>query len=532
MRTLQRYVIVSTLTMAIALGATASEKSEHQRVARRVLDSVLVDCGGNMDGFTRVLLRSMQFEELCSFLSDKDMSRARFHERDRTVLDQLATLGQPAVEKMLRECNVDAISLVDDGELLRRVQSVEQPGSNVVVNYLLPHLAALHCARAAGKDPAKQAEALRQAWVYEARAQSYLLDAFCAGHILAPMHDALYWLHGVNNAKAHHFYNSGEGAYVINSRKEVWQTFGDELLEWYAPTFSHALEACRTSLRELLLTYFVSKDQSQIPDRLRSWAGGNAKGSSPVALVEQWLSVEGARWYYESAMMPTLLLLPMPVSAVWSEKSERVDVDAIHERNFYPQLREAGLHDPDTDGIDMRFIYPEAGVPVWMRFTMSSSPEVSIRNDPNVASVRYIQQRDYPPSYEGLLTHLRVGHDFANGAKAFSFGAGYGILDEFLFLKNLSPDILLTRANGAWHLQATGGVTVSLPPMPGVRIEAGYLWGLGDASGSRGLTAGAGIESETLPFRFTYAGMTARLMYRFVTTSPWSHRVSLELVIQ
>jgi hypothetical protein len=536
MRTTQPFLIVSIVVSSIVHLAFAGDTDEHRRFARQALDSVYVECGRQTDGMATSFPHATTFEGLSGTLAENDMARARFHERGRTILEQLSNFEKNSLETILRECNADAIGVLDDTQLLKRVQSVEQSRKNVVVNYLLPHLVALHCARAAAKDSTKRTEALRQAWTYEARAQGYLLDAFCSGHILTPMFDVFYWLHGKNNERAHHEYNS-DGAYVINSRKEAWQTFGDQLLEWYEPTHAHALEACRTSLRELLLTYFISKDQNQIPERLRAWATENADGKTPAEMVDQWLSLHDTRWYYESATMPVLLHLPMAISAAWSEPSERVDKLGIHERNLFPQLRENGLHDSDDVEIDSRFIYPSATVPVWMRFPISQSPNAMIRNDPRVASVRYVQERDHLPSYEGLLTHLRVGTDGTNGTKFFAVGAGYGFTDKFfLFLRNFSPDVVLLRADDAWFLQATGGISFLFPNVEnivtGTRLEVGYLKGLGDASDSYGTTVGAGVESSALPFWFTNAGITARIMYRFVATHPRGHTVSFELVLQ
>jgi hypothetical protein len=224
----------------------------------------------------------------------------------------------------------------------------------------------------------------------------------------------------------------------------------------------------------------------------------------------------------------------MAISAAWSERSERTDERGFHLRNMFPQLRENGLHDPDEDGIDERFIYPSSTIPAWMRYSLSSSPKDVIRDDSLVASVRYVQERDYPPSYVGLLSHFGVGNDFRDGTKTLSFGAGYGIEDDFLLvLRNPSGDAVLLRADDAWLLQTTAGITISVPRIDiitGTRIEAGYNWGLKNATG--GVALAGGFESPTLPFHFTNAGIIVRLMYRFVGTIQRSHSVSFELVLQ
>lgn len=543
---IHRLGFLTCLVVMATWAGRAADQSEHVRVARRVVDSLLLDCEARISGqelrlpgdstqrFPFQLIGSSTFVDLSGAFAEDDMARSRFHERGRTILEQLTVIDRITIEESFRLAGTTSIGALKTDHTMQHSMSVVRANSNVVANYLLSHLVALQFAEIAGKDPSQQTEAMRQALTFEVLAQSYLVDTFCAGHILVPSFDAFHWAHTMNIRKAHDFYNVAEGAYVINSKHEVWQTFGDQLLEWYAPTFGHVVQAAVTSARELMLTYFVSKDTNQIPSRLRRWGLMNASGHTLTAMVEQWLSKRDGRWYYESAMMPTLLELPMPVSAAWSRQSDHVSQHKIHDRLLYPQLREAESHDPDEDGIDKRFLYSAAAIPTWMRFEMNSAPALSIRNDPRIASVRYIQERDYPPSYIGTLGHLRAAHDFKSGSMAYSFGAGYGLLDEFLFLQNLSPDLVVMHSQSAWFLSATGGLSLSLPlgVVSGARLESGYVWGLGSSAGVNGWTGGFGLESKVFPFGFTYAGTTLRLMYRHVRSVPAMQSVSLEVVLQ
>jgi hypothetical protein len=72
------------------------------------------------------------------------------------------------------------------------------------------------------------------------------------------------------NQEQAHAARSGAGAFVINGRGDAWQTFGDRLLGWYAPSAEHVLEACASSLRELFVVWLVSRGQA-LPDTLGKW---------------------------------------------------------------------------------------------------------------------------------------------------------------------------------------------------------------------------------------------------------------------
>jgi len=525
------YLLSTSAGMAIAW-----EKEEHRLVADRALTEVLADCGLAHDDslvFTfenglsirlgRKLWEDKSFGELCESFSKEDISRSRFHERGRTILQQLQSLTSSVIDAAWRErrrTNAAAAGAWPP------VRSAEQSNQNVVANYLLHHLIALRFAGIAGEQGSDGKEALRRALIYEAMAQSYLTDAFSAGHLLVPLSDALSSLHPINNKHAHAFYGS-EGAFVVNAAGDLWQTFGDKLLLWYAPTYRHVFDACKTSLRELFLSYYVSIKNGIIPEYLGKWAQAVSIGASKKEMVKSWMIAQDGDKYFSTNKMPALLLLPMPISATWSVRTEIMDEHGIHQRKHYPQLRESGFHDPDVAGIDPEFLYPRATVPTSMIPSLLSaqSPRELIKSHPDYASARYVQERNFPPSYVGLLFSagggiVFNGNDHRSGT---SVSMGYGFVDDLLVLNKLSFEAaLMPSFNDARRLliAPTLGMGIKLPASlkgaEAFRIEGGYAWGLRTPFKAHGAKLTVGFESPTIPLGLTYAGITIRLKYQWL----------------
>ena len=63
---------------------------------------------------------------------------------------------------------------------------------------------------------------------------------------------------------------------MINARGDAWQTFGDRLLTWYGPTYAHVLEACVSSLREVLLAWRMAAGEVPAP-RVKAAAAAASK---------------------------------------------------------------------------------------------------------------------------------------------------------------------------------------------------------------------------------------------------------------
>ena len=320
---------------------------------------------------------------------------------------------------------------------------------NVVVNYFVHHYLALQFAKTAGETEESGKEDLRRALVYEARAQSYLRNAFYAGHMLVPIYYPLFALHSRNIREAHDFYRN-TGVFVINARGDAWQTFGGAILQTHEPTYRYILEASLTSLRELFLVYYTSISDGTIPkylisdemplERLKkrvieTWTAdgyyrqiffgyyasiGNGTvlkrfipEDTPVEkireTIKKWTSIEKIENYYsnDTGGMPTLLLLPMPISATWSERLPEKDDHDIHRRFHYPQLRDEELHDPSLKN---KPLYAKKDVPQWlipMQLT-DKDADYLIKMHPNCCLCPLYAGQEFPAELQGTTTPLRI----------------------------------------------------------------------------------------------------------------------------
>ena len=84
-----------------------------------------------------------------------------------------------------------------------------------------------------------------------------------------------------------------------------------------------------------------------------------------------------------------------------------------------------------------------------------------------------------------------------------------------------------------WLLMADMGFGINIPVL-GIfypRIDFGYSWGFQSPyKGGAGKYA-VGLESETLPLGFTYAGLTFRLKYQFIFFNKILHSPVLEVIL-
>ena len=162
-----------------------------------------------------------------------------------------------------------------------------------------------------------------------------------------------------------------------------------------------------------------------------------------------------------------------------------------------------------------------------------------IRYHPDVASVRYIQNRYLPPSYQGFLLSAGGTIVFSNDKNKFgaSLGIGWGVADEFLFIIT-KPSLIVSAMyifsdNREWLLMADMGFGINIPVF-GIfypRIDFGYSWGFQSPyNGGAGKYA-VGLELETLPLGFTYAGLTFRLKYQFIFFDKILHFPALEIIL-
>ncbi len=518
-------------TGMLATTASAWDREEHRTLGDSVFEAVMRECASSADssGFklsmsdslisiSRAAWSGATFGDREALHSADDFAAARFHERGMTILEQLANapLGSSS-----RGSNPQ----------------------NVAAAFLVEHLKALRLASQAARTDTDVTGILLWALEQEAKAQGYLADAFAAGHILSYREGLFTWLARRNRREAHD-YHRDRGVYAVNARGEVWQTFGDGLLNWYPPTYQAVHDACAASLKEVLVTWYLSHGAA-LPDSLSRWLEVAAPGRPASELVAQWLSSAGAQEYYSKYRLPSLMYLPMPVAAVWSFRTDSLDQHGVRIRHNYPQLREDGLHDPDTRGLDLNFLRPRASVPAWMIPAPLQNPSTTgaynlIRSDPNWASVRYTQDRTAPPSYKGLLVQAGGELTVRDGKSHFggSIGLGYGIFDDLLLVKNVS--VAATFMPSFYEvndrlLTTTAGLDFDLPGNgwpKALRLEGGCAIGLGENLKDFGPIFALGLDSKVIPIGFTYAGVSWRLQYQWFSLDQPVSGPTLILILQ
>lgn len=536
-------LVVVLLLVSCPVEIFSWEKDEHQILADLALDSTLSYCGINYNDsliflpweeddiiLSKMFWNGETFGEISAAYSGDDLAQSRCHMKGYTIMQQLEPLSAAFIDEVW-----DRIKNTPDD-----IQSVEVANQNVVFNYLLYHIIALRFAELSSKDIGVNKQSLQYALIYEAIAQSYLSDAFSSGHFFLQVSDFLAPLNYMNIQIAHEYY-SFEGAFVIDSQGNSWQAFGDNLLQWYPTSFNRVFEACLISLRELFLVYYSSLKNIEIPGHLSEWAKLIAYGLSLEELSDRWLTTNNGAEYYSEIKMPTLLCIPMPLSASWSVRTEKQDKYGIYHRKHYLQLSNEKYHDPDLDDIDKEFLYSKSSVPNWMipEFIPNDTLQNIIKYHPDIASVRFVQDRFIPPSYRGYLLIAGGTYVSTNDQNTFgaSLGFGWGFTDQFLFVF-IKPSITVTamqllNSNGLWVLSADFGVGINFPIL-GIfkpRLEVGYAYGFQSPyKGSAGKFA-VGLDSKTLPLGFTYAGLTFRFKYQVITFPEPLHSPVLEIIL-
>ncbi len=545
MKSLPVFIFLQAALAVASAPLLAWDESEHRALADSALEKVLAECGvarrdnmvfalpgGATIALDAALWQKKTFGEICAASCEKDGARARYHRRARSILEQLQPLSAAMIDAAWQKHGLKNAAL--GAATWPLIEPAELSRQNVVANYLLHHLLALRYAALAGQQ--KNAEALRYALIYEAMAQGYLSDTFSAGHILVPMSDALSGRHRINNKQAHDFFGS-EGLYVIDARGNAWRTFGDKLLHWDGPTHRFVMEAAKASLRECFVIFYASTGKDAVPEPLTKWWESVSPDVHKETMVSQAVASQDGAKYFTTASLPTLLLLPMPVSATWSMRSEAKDEHGIHSRKHYPQLREAGYYDATLKGLDREFLYARNAIPPSMLLNALNGQNVKalIQKNSDLASVHFVQDRNFPPSFIGPLLHVGAGMAWKEGERnsGASLGVGYGFLDELLVLEKISWEIAWMPAfHDRQRLLATAfGAGLKLSKAVALHGEAGYAWGVSSALKSRGWKFALGLDAPTLPLGFTYAGVTVRIKYQWLRLEPMLRGVLLELIL-
>ncbi len=555
-------VLHTTLLMVVGVATAvhAWDHDEHTVLARRAAIVALgPDAGSELGADARSqpvftspagfsidiadpIFHRRTFEEASAFAARRDETGDRYHEPGQTVQQQLVHLPSTVIAATWAASQRARRDAWPNGEW-----QIDASHRNVVTSYLLHHLVALRWAHVAAQAGPDGRDAFAVALAYEAAALSYLSDAFSSSHMRTPVHNRLSRWHRANSAAAHSYYRD-VGMYVADSAGDAWQAFGDGVLQWYGPTYDHALAACVTSMRELLLVYHAARAEPSIPSSLRQWADRVSAGRTAAEVAETWLAAHDGWEYYARVKMPALLLIPTPVTATWSIRTAETDVHGMRRRMHYPQLRADGLHDPDTQDIAVDQLYARDAVPDWLvpRILIDHDIGDLIRTHPDVASVRYDQVWNYPPSYLGLL--LTVGGSFprrnSQGA-GYCVGIGYGLLNDLAGLRQLSAELSVTSVSGDSPrvlLSPGVGFGVKLPLLhssiaralrlaESLRVEAGYAWDLRGSPKSDGVRLGIGVQTPTIPLGFTYVGLTFRARYQWVWAAGGVSGVCLDVAV-
>jgi hypothetical protein len=552
---IKQTMTIIILCSLICLEAQAWEKREHQQLGDSAYFSVMGQCcqpfgdtafllveDSDSSIFPHQLWQGMTFGQICEQLAENDLVRSRFHDRGKTILDQLRSLTTEHIDVAWNEISAPSINnpaaIFSESDIF----PPDFSAGNVVSTYLLYHLLALRMAESAARSETDVQMRLRRAMVLEAIAQGYLADAFSAGHILTPVSDLFEPLHPRNTKEAHNFYRS-QGVYVINSLGDAWQTFGDGLMHWYVPTYRPVYKACCYSLKELLAVFYQTGEYL-VPTALKSWLNVVTVDIDPDQMVSSWLLSRNGDSYFTEWRMPTLMLLPMPVAASWSFRTQEKDEHGIRRRYHFPQLREEGLHDPDLTAIDREFLYSRSAIPDWLippLFLRAKpvAPDSLIRSHPDWASVSWIQNRYAPPSYKGLLIHVGGQLVYSDGdSQTGGIAAiGYGLWDDLLLIKNVSiSTAILPSAYEPERLllvpSAGFGVPFSIIQwFKTLRIDAGAAFGLRSKYDAIGGMFAIGIDSKAWPIHFTNAGLTWRLKYQWFYLDRKLNGPALELIL-
>ncbi|MDX1700259.1 MAG: hypothetical protein R3250_06555, partial [Melioribacteraceae bacterium] len=439
---------------------------------------------------------------------------SRLHRYKKTVKEQLAELTEERIEESWNRIKSnDNISLAEDD-------------NNVLSNYLLHHLIAIRLAHEAGQISGNgKLEVLRKAFRIEALAQSFLVDAFSPAKMLIDR-KSLAFLQIFNYQEIQNFFRK-KGIYVYNSKGDVWQSFGGGLMIAYESSYRFVSEASRFSILEVMLTFHKSVSNGPLPSYLQEFEK-QVPADQPSGY---WLGNESGHVYYKQMKMPSLLCLPSPLPASWSKRSEEIDSFGIAKRIHKPQFAEPGQHDPDDALIELDFLPKRNSVPEFLVFdefknnpTVDSTRKI-IKNNPNIASVRYNQEWTYQPSYKGLLLSTAAMKMFRDGQDAFSFGIGFGLTQDLFLLKNISLHAHYIHVEDVEDIDILSlefGCSLPLPGkvFDGIRLEFGKTHAYGKGFNLKNHSIASGIEFGAIPLGFTYSAIRFRLMIKRITVEP------------
>ena len=545
------------LSFCLSSSLFAFDEVEHRLLADSVFESIiritgavnkhnsiLIPFGQNEIIIPREFAGIGSFGKLAAKFAAEDQKQHRFHRRAESVLQQIRRIKSQELEECLAAA-VDWSKKESADSGFPKVESLHS--DNVIGSYLIHHLAALGIAASMdGTDSQRLSKAL----VWEAIAQGYLADCFSSGHMILPVHHFISELQMKDrrDADRHH---SLTGIFVINAAGDVWQAFGDGALLWYQPSYQHVFEACQSSLREILLVFFQTRGVAP-PDELSSWFKNVGHGMSLAKAIDTWLTVQQLDSLYDTpeppTLLPTLQYLPVPVVAAWSTESDEIVIENFQARKYYPQLNELSGRDTSLYGIESDFLLSRDDFPVWMvapplKDSLTSNPQMLIKEDVHWASVAYVQSLSPTISFEGLTLDFGTSWVIDHSKIAPSIGLGYGFHDDLFLFRNLGVGLRLypkSSSSGSSALAAFGDIRLTNPIQLSVLScfetiggEIGIVSELG-RGGELGLSLAGSLRTKFHSFSSFHLGLSFELSYEaFTYFSPTRnvHQLSARLAL-
>jgi hypothetical protein len=514
--------------LLVANTAHAFAPQEQERVLEQSLTRLAEAWGGSYQERGLLVLPGRDTEALRVDFS----SGPGFGETAAASVDD----GDPGRQHPLGATLLTELQRLSADDLTRFVElgRGKPPGGNVSTGFLALHLRALHLAAAARDD-----EELRAALLEESLALSYLMDSFSSSHFFFPGRDPLDWLHRVNNRERREEFRF-IGAYVLDSRGEVWQTFGDGLLRWY-PYVEHRV---RDAVLAALCEFFAAYYGAAAPPPLRAWLEEHSPVEDAASWRDRWMESWAGAAYYETLRLPSLLRIPWAISATWSVRDPARVEYGIASRRQWPQLRDPGGHDPELAPHILRWLPAGDEVPEWLHLPRldSTNAQALILRDPDLASVRFQQRRTLVPSFKGGLLEFGVGSSLRGGDSQWllSGGLGWGFVDQLLPLRQLLIfQRVSVEARGHWAPDSPDAYGVyalatqfdSGKIRGAVHLELGVADGWGGYYSGWGLHLSVGLASRSVKLPGFYLGGATRLRYSLGYMGEAVHSIFLDLLV-
>ncbi len=379
-RRLLLLVVVFTLSPETGLLAWTGE--EHRSIAREAA-GMAWEVGGAVTGRE---YRDILPLWVARFVGDDDRA-ARYQFPGRSRADCLAGLSPGRVDRLVnrakRRLDRDDRSLQTPNALRFSVNT--DRGRGAVFHYLLYHEAALRLARESD---------VYRSLIVESIAQGFLADAFSGSHLLVPVKDLLFSLHRANRREAHNHYGR-QGVYVINERGEIWQAFGDGLLDWYPICRDRVVEAAALSIEEVVAR------------------------------------VEPGREFKES---PVVQLIPEVVSRTWSVATDSLDTLGLTVRRHIPRIGQARPRDATAVEFYQNRRFPPSSKGIFL----FSGAALTSRDGDRFAGALYGAGYGF---FKGLSGIGRLEGGFSILPDAF--GSGHTLLSPYLSSTGELPSIEL-----------------------------------------------------------------------------------------